>query len=78
MKYSVLVVVQQLDKDLENSVRELEVEREKATASIGEQVRILYTAAHNTLFKCMLVSDLCDGACNSRPDADGAHHTLFS
>ena len=40
------MAVQQLDKDLANSVRELEVEREKANASIGEQVRSPYLAGH--------------------------------
>lgn len=30
--------VQQLDQELANSVKELEAEREKASASIGEQV----------------------------------------
>lgn len=39
IKWSMLLSVQQLDRDLANSVREVEVEREKANSAIGEQVR---------------------------------------
>jgi F0F1-type ATP synthase membrane subunit b/b' len=41
-----MVYVQQLDQELANSVKELEVERERASASIGEQVRYAMVLFH--------------------------------